>query len=289
VESLARARVGVAADFLRAGEPDSALPYLEKAYELMPGEPAVLHEYQALLAYLAGRDAVEAREWNTAVEALRPLYTLDRGYLEVDRLLELALAGQQQARAEARARSERAASQARASVPGQRVALLLEPPELYNEPGQSEAPLPGEFAPLSNKHIVVSINTQRMYVYEEGQLIWDWVASTGEPGRPTVPGRYRIQSKFENARSNVWSLWMPYWQGIYWAGSVENGIHGQVTFDSGGRLWEGYLGTQITYGCVMISDEHAALLFDWTTIGTPVSIHWDWEPSWIPDENGEPR
>ncbi len=287
-ESLARAQVGRAADWLHAGEAERALPLLGAAYSLMPDEPAVLHEYQALLAYTAGRDAVAAREWGGAVEALEPLYRLDPGYLDVRLLLEQALAGQQQAEVEARARSEQAASVAHASASGQRLRTLLEPPDLSNQPGQNAMPSLGALAPASNKHIVVSINAQRMYVYENDQLIWDWVASTGEAGRPTVPGRYRIQSKFENARSNVWSLWMPYWQGIYWAGSVENGIHGQVTFDSGGRLWEGYLGTRITFGCVMISDEHAAILYNWTDIGTPISIHWDWQPGWIPDANGDP-
>ncbi len=287
-ESLARAQVGVAADELRAGRADAALPHLEAAYQLAPDQPAVLHEYQALLAYIAGRDAVAARQWERASEALTPLFRLDSGYLDVHDLLEQAMAGQQESLAAQHAQAAQAASQARQSVPGQRTAALLNPPEISNLPGQSETPLLGLLTGKSNKHIVVSINAQRMYVYENGQLIWDWVASTGEDARPTVPGRYRIQSKIENARSNVWSLWMPYWQGIYWAGSVENGIHGQVTFDSGGRLWEGYLGTRITFGCVMISDEHAALLFDWTDIGTPVSILWEWDPAWVPDENGDP-
>ncbi|MDQ4076100.1 MAG: L,D-transpeptidase family protein [Chloroflexota bacterium] len=287
-ESLARAQVGVAADYLRANNPDGALPLLEAAYKLMPDESAVLHEYQALLAYLEGREAVEAHSWDRAIEALGPLHNLDTNYLDVHDLLETALASKQQERAEQRARSDRAASQVRLAAPGQRLAALLDPPELHNTPGQTTAPSLDALASSANKHIVVSINNQRMYVYENGQLIWDWTASTGEYARPTVPGRYRIQSKIENARSNVWSLWMPYWQGIYWAGSVENGIHGQVTFDRGGRLWEGYLGTRITYGCVMISDENAATLYNWTEIGTPVSIHWDWDPTWIPDENGDP-
>jgi hypothetical protein len=23
-------------------------------------------------------------------------------------------------------------------------------------------------------------------------------------------------------------------------------------------------------------------------MGTPVSIHWEWDPSWVPDANGDP-
>lgn len=175
------------------------------------------------------------------------------------------------------------------TTPGALLREALVPDAEYsNQPGQEQMPPAPLFANPANKHIVVSINDQRMYVYEEGVLLWEWVASTGEAERPTIPGHYRIQSKFEDARSDVWSLWMPYWQGLYWAGSVENGIHGQVVFDSGGNLWEGYLGTRITFGCVMVSDDHAAQLFEWTELGTPVSIRWEWDPSWQPDENGEP-
>lgn len=288
-QSLARAHVALSTDWLQQQRPEQAFPHLEAAYELVPEEEAVVHEYQALRAYLAGREAMAAQRWDEAVATLMPLYGLDRGYLDVAALVEVALAGEKQAEMEQAAQRDLALGQARLAQPGRSVRALLAPTEISNLPGQEAMPALGPFAgPAGDQHIVVSINAQRMYVYEGGELLWNWTASTGESARPTIPGRYRIQSKIENARSNVWSLWMPYWQGIYWAGSVENGIHGQVTFDSGGRLWEGYLGTRITFGCVMISDENAATLFNWTEMGTPISIHWEWDPSWVPDANGDP-
>jgi lipoprotein-anchoring transpeptidase ErfK/SrfK len=287
VVSLARAHVALSTGHLQNNAPDEAFPHLEAAYTLLPEETAVLHEYQALKAYITGRDAIDAQEWELALEALTPLHQIDRGYLDVAHLMEVATAGRAQAAQFADNDADRAFDQARESTPGLALRTLMQPPEYSSLPGQDTfTPVP-PLVRLSNKQIVVSINNQRMYVYENGQLIWNWTASTGEAERPTIPGKYRIQSKFENARSNVWELWMPYWQGLYWAGSVENGIHGQVTFDSGGRLWEGYLGTRITFGCVMISDDHAAQLFDWAEMGTPVSIHWEWDPSWVPNENGD--
>ncbi|MCB0075791.1 MAG: L,D-transpeptidase family protein [Anaerolineales bacterium] len=287
-ESLARARVGVAADHLRGNDPDGALPYLEAAYAQMPEEAAVVHELQALRAYLAGREAVRAGNWPQAQAELMPLFNLDAAYLDVRPLLERSMAAQQAAQSAERAAQDAALSNAAAMRPGQRVAALFNAPVFSNQPGQSAMPPGGLFTNSSDKHIVVSINAQRMYVYENGQLIYDWVASTGETERPTIPGRYRIQSQIEYARSNSWELWMPWWQGLYWAGSVENGIHGQVEFDSGGRLWEGYLGTRITFGCVMVSDPNAETLYRWADLGTPVSIHWDWNPAWTPDANGDP-
>ena len=287
-ESLARAQVGVAADRLHAGDPDGALPYLEAAYTLMPDEATVVHELQALEVYLAGRDAINAGSWGEAQSLLAALYTVDPAYLDTRALLERSLAGQQAAQIAQRAAQDAALSKAAALQPGQRVAALFDPPVYSSQPGQTMMPPGGLFTNPSDKHIVVSINQQRMYVYENGQLIWNWIASTGETERPTIPGKYRIQSQIEYARSNSWELWMPWWQGLYWAGSVENGIHGQVDFDSGGRLWEGYLGTRITFGCVMVSDANAATLYQWAELGTPVSIHWDWDPAWRPDDNGDP-
>lgn len=285
--SLAQAHVARSTDHLKDGAPDLALPHLEAAYALRPEEMGVVHEYQALRAYIAGRDALASGDWALALETLSPLYGIDPNYLNVSQLIEGALAAQQQAAVMEASRHAARAGDARYPSLGRALRASLAPATVADLPAAASLPPLDPLRMNQEKHIVVSINAQRMYVYEGNRLIWNWVASTGEPGRPTVPGRYHIQSKFENARSNVWSLWMPYWQGIYWAGPVENGIHGQVTFDAGGRLWEGYLGTRITYGCVMIADHHAAQLFEWTEMGTPVSIHWDWDPTWVPNANGE--
>jgi len=81
-----------------------------------------------------------------------------------------------------------------------------------------------------------------------------------------------VQSRIRNARSNVWHLWMPYWLGIYWVGGIENGIHGLPVQDSGTKLWEGYLGRRVSFGCVILADDAAKTIFDWAEIGTEVII-----------------
>ena len=112
-----------------------------------------------------------------------------------------------------------------------------------------------------------------MYVYEGGELLWEWVVSTGEPGRDTATGQFAIQSKIPTAYAATWNLDMPYWLGIYWSGPLENGIHAlPIKRDSGYRLWDGFLGQRVSYGCVILSDENAETLFDWAEIGAPVTI-----------------
>lgn len=129
-------------------------------------------------------------------------------------------------------------------------------------------------APGGAKRIVVDLSAQRMYVYQNGGLLWNWVVSTGLPGRDTAVGHYKVQNKIPNAYASTWNLRMPYWLGIYWAGSLQNGIHALPIQANGQRLWEGYLGQRVSFGCVILSTQNAQTLYNWATVGTPVDIVW---------------
>ena len=118
------------------------------------------------------------------------------------------------------------------------------------------------------------ISEQHMYVYGDGNLIWSWVTSTGERGRETAPGNFSVLNKIPNAYAYTWNLQMPYWLGIYWAGSLQNGIHALPILSNGQILWEGWLGTPVSYGCVILSTENAKTLYDWAEVGTLVKIQW---------------
>jgi LysM repeat protein len=124
----------------------------------------------------------------------------------------------------------------------------------------------------SNKLILVDISEQRMYVYQDNALVWQWVVSTGEPGLDTQPGSYTVLDKIPNAYAATWNLWMPNWLGIYWAGYLENGIHALPILWNGARLWDGYLGTKVSFGCIILGVDEAQTLFDWAEVGTTVTI-----------------
>jgi lipoprotein-anchoring transpeptidase ErfK/SrfK len=112
-----------------------------------------------------------------------------------------------------------------------------------------------------------------MYVYEGDRLIWKWVVSTGEPGRSTRIGHFRVLDKIPNAYASRWNLQMPHWLGIYYAGASENGIHALPILSNGQRLWAGFLGQRVSYGCVILGVEEARLLYEWAEVGTPVDIY----------------
>ena len=110
-----------------------------------------------------------------------------------------------------------------------------------------------------------------MEVWSGDGIGWGCVVSTGISGYPTRRGTFAVQSKIPNAWSGPWQLWMPFWLGIYWAGSTENGIHA-LPIANGQRLWGGVLGTPISYGCIVLGTTEAELLFGWADLGTPVII-----------------
>jgi lipoprotein-anchoring transpeptidase ErfK/SrfK len=123
------------------------------------------------------------------------------------------------------------------------------------------------------KYILVDISEQHMYVYEGDALLYSFVASTGI-NNGTRTGTFAVQSKIPNAYGATWNIWMPDWLGIYWSGGLENGIHALPILPGGATLWEGYLGSPISYGCVVLGTYEAQLLYDWAEIGTPVEIQW---------------
>lgn len=80
------------------------------------------------------------------------------------------------------------------------------------------------------KVIYVSLSRQTMWAYDGDQLIFEYLVSTGlpteeNPNHDTKPGVFRVKTKMPEAYARTWGLRMPYWMGIYDAGSLENGLH----------------------------------------------------------------
>lgn len=132
-----------------------------------------------------------------------------------------------------------------------------------------------EFPPVPNKRIVVSMSEQRVRVYENGNVRWDWIASTGISSSPTWPGVYQIISHEPNAYAANWDLWMPSFLGVYRpipGQAFTNGFHGFPTRGGSQLLWTNNLGTRVTYGCILLSSENATQLYNWAENGVIVEI-----------------
>ncbi len=129
------------------------------------------------------------------------------------------------------------------------------------------------YLPVRNKRIVISIPKQRMRVFENGALLWDWPVSTGIPSSPTLPGTFQVLDKIDNAYASRWHLWMPHFLAVYRAGpDFYNGIHALPISEGGGRLWAGLLGRPASFGCIILGVHEAETLYQWAEVGVPVII-----------------
>jgi lipoprotein-anchoring transpeptidase ErfK/SrfK len=139
-------------------------------------------------------------------------------------------------------------------------------------PEQAQVP-PPVITTYGSKYILVDISEQHLYAYENNNLVFSFIASTGINNATRV-GTFAVQTKLDNAYGATWNIWMPNWLGIYYSGSLENGIHALPILPKGATLWEGFLGRPVSYGCVVLGTAESKLLYDWAEMGTPVEIQW---------------
>ncbi|MEW6567054.1 MAG: L,D-transpeptidase family protein [Chloroflexota bacterium] len=124
-----------------------------------------------------------------------------------------------------------------------------------------------------DKRIVISIGEQHLWAYQDGELVDDFVVSTGIASSPTLPGIFQVQSHYPNAYASIWDLWMPNFMGIYEAApGFWNGIHGLPLLSSGVRLWANVLGRPASFGCIILDLPSAEWLYNWAEEGVVVEI-----------------
>jgi lipoprotein-anchoring transpeptidase ErfK/SrfK len=130
--------------------------------------------------------------------------------------------------------------------------------------------------PTDGKVIYVSLSQQRMWAYDGDQLFMETLVSTGlpteeNPNRDTKPGVFRIKTKMPEAWAGLWGLRMPHWMGIYDSGDLENGIHA-MPYTKSGRTVRWRVGTQGSYGCIVLNAPDMAKLYRWAPFGTLVVV-----------------
>ena len=123
----------------------------------------------------------------------------------------------------------------------------------------------------AGKQILIDISEQHMYAYQDDNLVFSLVVSTGI-GDSTRVGTFKVLDKIPKAYSSRFNIWMPFWLGIYYSGTLENGIHGLPLLMNGVELWGSLLGKPATYGCIESRTPDIKKLYDWAEIGTTVII-----------------
>lgn len=113
--------------------------------------------------------------------------------------------------------------------------------------------------------IDVDLTNQMVYAYEGDVLVNSFLVSTGTWGTPTVTGKYKIYVKvrMQDMSGPGYHLrnvpWVMFFYGDY-------GLHG--------TYWHNNFGTPMSRGCVNLTIDDAAWLFNWASVGTVVNVHY---------------
>ena len=115
------------------------------------------------------------------------------------------------------------------------------------------------------KEIVVDLSTQMTYAYEDGDLVFSALVSTGLPVTPTVQGEYAIYHRLEAQTMSGPGYYLPnvQWVQYFYSGY---GFHG--------TYWHENFGEPMSHGCVNLTNEDAEWLYNFGDIGTNVYVQY---------------
>jgi len=111
--------------------------------------------------------------------------------------------------------------------------------------------------------IEIRLRSQRLLAWQGNQLIYAVVVSTGKSATPTPTGIFAIQVKYPTARMRGEDYNVPDVPHVmYYSGNYA--IHG--------AYWHRSFGIPISHGCTNVAPDHAAWLYQWASVGTPVVV-----------------
>ncbi|MGI8643204.1 MAG: L,D-transpeptidase family protein [Thermomicrobiales bacterium] len=122
-----------------------------------------------------------------------------------------------------------------------------------------------------NKEIVISISSQRMWAYENGEMIVTTFVSTGTaeiPFTTTPVGEWSILTKYDiqdmQGTVSGEDYFVPDVPWVMYFDNLGNALHG--------TYWHNNFGTPMSHGCVNVPLDVAKFLYEWTPIATPVTV-----------------
>jgi hypothetical protein len=131
--------------------------------------------------------------------------------------------------------------------------------KIKRKPDPAEAQAKNAAKPVGPLVIAVSIEKQRVKVYDSNGLFAEAPVSTGTKTHPTPMGVFSVIQKNRHHFSNLYGAApMPYMQRITWSGVA---MHtGQLP------------GYAASHGCIRMPNEFAARMWTWTRMGTRVIV-----------------
>lgn len=162
----------------------------------------------------------------------------------------------------------------------------LAPPTLSpTPPGATPSPV------ATDRALVLDRKRRLLSLFENGRLVRRFPVAVGMPGWETPVGRFQVLNKTENP---VWehpqkgthtaagpanplgSRWIGFHQDCQgrrgWDGEHMLDVKGCVVAGFHGTPHRWTVGQALSHGCVRLYDEHVRQVFDFVSIGTPVTV-----------------
>ena len=119
------------------------------------------------------------------------------------------------------------------------------------------------------KEIHVFLASQTLQALENNEVIYEFDVVTGQAGKETEEGQYKVERKHERYVSKTYGAEMPYSMFFSQDGKA---IHGTNV-----ATLRSYLQTFLTSslgskGCVGLTDNNAKALFEWAPVGTVIIV-----------------
>jgi lipoprotein-anchoring transpeptidase ErfK/SrfK len=113
--------------------------------------------------------------------------------------------------------------------------------------------------------IDVDLTNQSAYAYEGSRVVRSFLVSTGTWQHPTVTGQFHIYVKYRYADMKGPGYYLP---------DVPYVMYFYEGYGLHGTYWHNNFGHPMSHGCVNFSIPDAAWVYNFTTVGTLVNVHY---------------
>jgi lipoprotein-anchoring transpeptidase ErfK/SrfK len=125
---------------------------------------------------------------------------------------------------------------------------------------------PPQVAVGNGEHwIDVDLTQQRVYAYAGDTLMNSFIVSTGTWQTPTVTGKYNIWIKLRSTTMTGPGYYLP---------NVPFTMYFYKGYGIHGTYWHNNFGTPMSHGCVNLSIPDAEWLYNFSSVGTLVNVHY---------------
>ena len=117
----------------------------------------------------------------------------------------------------------------------------------------------------TERWIEINLSTQRLIAWEGGTSVYAVIVSTGQAATPTPTGIFSIYTTYEVTRMQGEDYDVP---------DVPYAMFYDGNYAIHGAYWHNSFGVPVSHGCTNVAVDHAAWLYNWASIGSPVVVHY---------------